>query len=128
MKFVLMLLQGAMLMARNSCNPAQIHDDQRVKAVDLIADMIEYRNTEISQISREIQQGIRILHGELIPGNRVRQANTLAALTERLAQLIADDEYDTGSLQQFLEHSEMKTELLALNHAEESISDLHYFQ
>ena len=117
-----------MFMAVSSCTSARGPEDRKMTTINLIADMIEYRNVEIAQISQEIRQGIWLLHRELITENRVRQANTLSALTDRLAQLIADNEYDTGSLQVFLEHDDRKKTSAEQHLAEGGIGDLHYFQ
>ena len=106
----------------------RVPSDQRIRAVHFVADMIEYRNAEITRIADELRQGIRLLHRERRAKKHARQMNELAAMTDRLFQLITDTEYDANHLQVYLTRTLVKTEPLHTNPPEKSPHDLHYFQ
>jgi hypothetical protein len=102
----------------------RLSEDQRIRAIRSIADMIEYRNLRITKISEEIRQGIRILHRERTARKHEKQVKILTGMADRLYLLINDNEYDVSHLQIFLTHAQVKQTCMKVS----STHDLHYFQ
>jgi hypothetical protein len=115
-------------MTNNSFCVPRVPLDQRIRAIGFIADMIEYRNSEITRISEELRQGIRHLHREQHAKKHARQADILAGMTDRLHQLMTDNEYDVNHLQIYLAQAPVNNASSPTNIPAGNAHDLHYFQ
>jgi hypothetical protein len=78
--------------------------DPGLRAVQLVKEMIEYRNAEITALSRSLKRGILHLHREPSVKRHPDQVTELRKTLDQIARLIADNDYDISYLQIYISH------------------------
>lgn len=78
--------------------------DTGLRAVQLVKEMIEYRNAEITSLSRSLKRGILTLHREPSVKRHTDQVTELRNTLDQISRLISDNDYDINYLQIYLLH------------------------
>ena len=102
--------------------------DARFKAVQLIREMIEYRNAEISVLSWNLKRGIIKLHRERSSKQHIEQYKELKGIIDQISRNISDNDYDINHLQIFLTQSPEKAIYPIEAEKTETSNAIHYIQ
>ena len=102
--------------------------DTGIAAVQMVREMITYRNTEITALSKTLRKGIVHLHRERSIQHHTEQVKKLNEILEQISRLITDNDYDIFHLN--FSHTQVgKPVKYETGDARiESSHDLHYIQ
>ena len=100
--------------------------DPGLRAVQLVREMIEYRNAEISALSWDLKRGIVQLHRKHSFEQHVDQFKKLKEIIDQISRHISDNDYDINHLQILLTQAPEKA-IYPINTVNKA-HDLHYIQ
>jgi ribosome-binding ATPase YchF (GTP1/OBG family) len=102
--------------------------DARIKAVQLVKEMIEYRNAEITTLSRNLKQEVARLHRERSPKQHIEQYKELKEIIDQISRHISDNDYDANHLLIFLTQTPEKA-VYPVDAGKTEVPDaIHYIQ
>ena len=104
------------------------HRDTNLRTVQLVSEMIEYRNGEIDELTRDLKLGISRLHREQVHQKHFDQLKELTETLRRISLHISDNNFDIDHLQIFLTPSPEKVMCPSEPEKIEQVQDVHYIQ
>jgi len=102
--------------------------DSKLRAVQLVREMIEYRNAKISELSWNLKRGIVQLHREQSLKLHTEQYKELKGFIDQISRHITDNDYDINHLQIFLTQSPEKAIYPIDAEKTETPNAIHYIQ
>ena len=100
--------------------------DSVLRAVQLVREMIEYRNAEISALSWNLKRGIVHLHRKQSSEQHAEQYKELKGIIDQISRHISDNDYDINHLHIFLTQCPEKP-IYPVDPVDNA-HDLHYIQ
>lgn len=121
-------MQRVISMNNQTIRVQRPYKNTRVQAVQIIKDMIEYRNKEISNLTWTLKQSIVRFHREKSPKHHIEQFKELKGIIDQISRHISDNDYDVNHLQIFLTQSPEKVIYPVDSEKTESYDTVHYIQ
>ncbi len=102
--------------------------DARFLAIQMVREMIEYRNEEMSSLSSKLKRTIAQFHRERSPKQHLEQYKDIKSIMDQISRHISDNDYDINHLQIFLTQSPDKVIYPINAEKTESSETIHYIQ
>lgn len=102
--------------------------DTGLLAVRMVKEMMKYRNSEITALSKTLKKGIISLHRKHSIEQHTAQATELNGIVEQISLFIDDTDFDIYHLHFCRTHGGKSIEYSTGNAKKESSRDLHYIQ
>jgi len=102
--------------------------DPGLRVVQLVSEMVEYRNEAISVLSRDLKRGIVHLHREQSVNQHTDQFKELKGIIDQISRLIADNNFDVNQLKFSLAQPPEKENTPAEPEKSGQLHNIHYIQ